>query len=71
MLTAHHLTKSFGVEPILDEVTFSISAGERVGLVGPNGAGKTTLLRLLAGLDQPDAGSVQLVPPHLRLGYLP
>ncbi len=70
MLTAHHISKSFGVETILDQVTFSINAGERVGLVGPNGCGKTTLLRILAGLDEPDGGAVQLTPSDVRIGYL-
>src|SRR5450759_1227608 len=43
---------------ILDHVDAAIAAGDRIGLVGPNGAGKTTLLRLMAGLDEPDAGEV-------------
>ncbi len=71
MLTAHHLTKTFGVETLLDSISFSLNPGERMGLVGPNGCGKTTLLRLLAGLDSPDSGVVQLNPPDLRVGYLP
>ena len=70
MLTAHHLSKSFGVQTILDSVSFSVNRGERVGLVGPNGCGKTTLLRILTGQDQPDAGAVQLTPPDVRAGYL-
>jgi ATPase subunit of ABC transporter with duplicated ATPase domains len=51
------LTKSFGERVLLDNVTWQISQGERVGLCGPNGAGKTTLLKMLAGLDEPDAGA--------------
>ena len=43
---------------ILDHVDAAVAAGDRIGLVGPNGAGKTTLLRLIAGLDEPDAGEV-------------
>ncbi len=70
MLTAHHISKSFGVQTILDSVSFSVNRGERVGLVGPNGCGKTTLLRILTGQDQPDAGTVQLTPPDVRVGYL-
>ncbi len=42
MLTAHHLSKTYGIQPILQDISFSISAGERIGLVGPNGCGKTS-----------------------------
>jgi len=70
-LTAHHLSKSFGVQVVLDDVSFSLNPGERAGLVGPNGCGKTTVLRILVGLDKPDAGNVQLTPADLRVGYLP
>jgi ATP-binding cassette subfamily F protein 3 len=52
-------------------VTFSLTSGERVGLVGPNGSGKTTLLRIAAGLEAADGGSVQRTPATLRVGYLP
>ena len=70
MLTAHHISKSFGVQTILDSISFSVNRGERVGLVGPNGCGKTTLLRILTGQDKPDSGTVQLTPSDLRIGYL-
>jgi ATP-binding cassette subfamily F protein 3 len=71
MLTVHHISKSFGVETILDDIVFSLNPGERAGLVGPNGCGKTTLLNILAGVDKPDSGTFQLSPPSLRVGYLP
>jgi ATP-binding cassette subfamily F protein 3 len=70
MLTAHHIYKTFGVQPILEDVSFSISNRERIGLIGPNGSGKTTLLRILGGLDHPDSGSVVFTRPNLRIGYL-
>jgi ATP-binding cassette subfamily F protein 3 len=71
MLRVHHIRKSYGLDVVLDGVTFSLNPGDRAGLIGPNGSGKTTLLRILAGLERPDGGSVQLTPPSLRLGYLP
>jgi len=70
MLTAHHLSKTYGIQPILDNVSFSLSNDERVGLIGPNGSGKTTLMRILAGLEHPDAGIVVSTRPRLRIGYL-
>jgi ATP-binding cassette subfamily F protein 3 len=70
MLTAHHIHKSYDIHPILQDISFSISTGERVGLVGPNGCGKTTLLRILAGLELPDSGTVISTRSHLRIGYL-
>jgi ATPase subunit of ABC transporter with duplicated ATPase domains len=70
MLTAHQLSKSFGIQPLFHDVSFSINAGERVGLIGPNGSGKTTLLRILAGEEQPDTGTSQC-PGLRRIGYLP
>jgi ATP-binding cassette, subfamily F, member 3 len=71
MLTAHHLTKSYGIHTVLQDVSFSISAGQRLGLIGPNGSGKTTLMRILAGVDEaPDKGSVAHTQPGLRIGYL-
>jgi ATPase subunit of ABC transporter with duplicated ATPase domains len=71
MLNVQHLSKSYGLDIVLKDVSFTLNAGERVGLVGPNGSGKTTLLRILASLEQPDSGHVQWNPPGLRMGYLP
>jgi ATPase subunit of ABC transporter with duplicated ATPase domains len=71
MIVAHDLTKSYGTELVLHEVTFTVNAGERIGLIGPNGSGKSTILRLLAGEESVDRGHVVLDPPDLRIGYLP
>src|SRR4051794_28867159 len=57
-----------GARRVLTDVSFTVSAGERVGLIGENGAGKSTLLALVARLDEPDAGSIA-VPE--RVGLLP
>ncbi len=70
MLSAHHITKTYGIHTVLQDITFSISAGERLGLIGPNGCGKTTLLRILTGQEQPDSGMVARTRPDLRIGYL-
>jgi ATP-binding cassette subfamily F protein 3 len=70
MLTVHQLAKSFALQTLFENVTFSINPGDRVGLVGPNGCGKTTLLRILTGEETAVSGHVTW-EPNLRLGYLP
>ncbi|MEU8799889.1 ABC-F family ATP-binding cassette domain-containing protein [Spirillospora sp. NPDC048819] len=67
-LTAEGLSKSYGSLEIFTDVDLAVDRGSRVVILGLNGAGKTTLLRLLAGVDEPDTGSV--VAGHgLRVGY--
>ncbi|MBO1331331.1 ABC-F family ATP-binding cassette domain-containing protein [Streptomyces sp. VRA16 Mangrove soil] len=58
-LLAHDLVRVLGDRRILDGVSLTASPGRRIGLIGENGVGKSTLLRLLAGVDMPDAGSVE------------
>ncbi|HLF75099.1 MAG TPA: ATP-binding cassette domain-containing protein, partial [Anaerolineales bacterium] len=70
MLSVHRLDKTYGIQPVLRDISFNISASERVGLIGPNGSGKTTLMRILAGFEQPDSGTVVPTRPGLRIGYL-
>src|SRR5437764_4664206 len=69
LLSVQGLTKGFGPRPLFTDLTLDLRAGERVGLIGPNGSGKSTLLRLLAGLDEPDAGTRSL-RRTARLGFL-
>jgi iron(III) transport system ATP-binding protein len=67
------VTKRFGSVVALDNVSFSVEAGEMFFLLGPSGCGKTTLLRILAGLETPDSGTIRFdgkdimgLPPHQR-----
>jgi ATP-binding cassette subfamily F protein uup len=69
LLSVQGLTKGFGPRPLFTDLSLDLRAGERVGLIGPNGSGKSTLLRLLAGREDPDAGSRSL-RRTARLGYL-
>ncbi len=55
-------------EPLLENFSITVAAGERVAIVGPNGRGKTTLLKILAGVLAPDRGEV-VYPPAIRMGY--
>ena len=70
MLNVSGISKSFGSNIVLHNVSFVVSPGQRIGLLGPNGCGKTTLLRIVTGEEAPDAGSVQLSPPNATVGYL-
>jgi ATP-binding cassette subfamily F protein 3 len=70
MVRVSALHKSYGGDPVLRDVSFTLSPGDRVGLVGANGSGKSTLLGIIAGLAQPDAGSVWIDPGD-RVAYLP
>jgi ATP-binding cassette subfamily F protein 3 len=52
------VTKGFGAQTVLQNISFDVPAGSRAGIVGPNGGGKSTLLKMLAGLEQPDSGHI-------------
>jgi ATPase subunit of ABC transporter with duplicated ATPase domains len=68
-LAAHTITKSYGDTVVLDGLSLSVTPSSRIGVVGPNGIGKSTLLRVLAGLEEPDAGTVSR-EPALGVAYL-
>ncbi len=69
LLSAHHLSKSFGARTLFSDLSFRLDTGDRVGLVGENGCGKTTLFKLLTGEMTPDSG--QIVPARgLEIGYM-
>ena len=80
LLDVSKVSKSFGVQPILKELSFSGKAGEVIGLLGPNGAGKTTTLRMLVGTLGPSAGAIKVNGISMKdhpqqaksnIGYLP
>ncbi|MCO4254168.1 ATP-binding cassette domain-containing protein [Pseudarthrobacter cellobiosi] len=61
VLAVNGLVKRYGERTVVDQVSFTIQAGETFGLLGPNGAGKTTIISMVAGLIAADAGSVTVV----------
>lgn len=69
LIQLSHVTKYYGAELILDDVSFRLDRSDHAALVGTNGAGKSTLLRIMAGLEEPDSGSVS-TSRNLRLVYL-
>ena len=69
VLSAQDVAKSFGVNAVLKDVSFTIQQGDRIGLVGVNGCGKSTLMRIIAGLDTQDSGEISIVR-GTRIGYL-
>ena len=69
MINITDLTKSFGSQVLLDNISFQINPKERVGLIGRNGHGKTTLFRIINGEDTPDEGEVQF-PEGYKMGSL-
>lgn len=77
MLRIEHVSKSFGTQRVLDDVSVFVPQGTIYGLLGPNGAGKTTLIRIINGITAPDSGRALLdghrisLLDSVRIGYLP
>ena len=77
LLEVSHVTKSYGANRVLDDVTFKISKGKIVGLLGPNGSGKTTLIKLINDLLKEDSGTIKVegldlgVETKKLISYLP
>ncbi|MGK3649851.1 ABC-F family ATP-binding cassette domain-containing protein [Pseudarthrobacter enclensis] len=70
-LVAKDISGGHGHRRLFENLSFTVAPGDVIGVVGANGAGKSTLLRLLAGVDQPQAGSVSLAPSDAFVGWLP
>jgi ATP-binding cassette subfamily F protein 3 len=70
LLRFHGVSKDYGYRPVLRDVSFRISAGQKLGLIGANGAGKTTIVNLLLSADSPNGGVITRAP-GLRVGHVP
>ena len=73
MLEVHHIFKTYEGKPLLNDLSFKVNTGETICLLGASGSGKSTLLRIIAGLEDSDAGFISFngvdltsTPPHLR-----
>jgi ATP-binding cassette subfamily F protein uup len=69
LINVRSISKAFGADPLFQNVSFTVSEGDRIGLIGPNGSGKSTLLRILAGTEDTDAGEIA-VRKRIRLSYV-
>ncbi|MGA6983671.1 MAG: ABC-F family ATP-binding cassette domain-containing protein [Candidatus Sulfotelmatobacter sp.] len=69
IINAQGISKAFGASPLFQNVSFTVSEGDRIGLIGPNGSGKSTLLRILGGEVNPDSGEIA-VRKRIRLSYV-
>jgi len=69
IINAQKISKAFGAKPLFEDISFTVSEADRIGLIGPNGSGKSTLLRILAGSEHLDTGNLAL-RKRLRLSYV-
>ena len=70
LLTAQNISKTYMERKVLDDVSFFLNEGDKIGIIGINGTGKSTLLRILAGAEEPDSGEV-IRTNGIRISYLP
>lgn len=71
LFSVEHLTKRYGNNTVVNDVSFDIAPGECLGVIGPNGAGKTTTIRMCLGLTAPDAGRITYAPGHTAALEMP
>jgi ATP-binding cassette subfamily F protein uup len=69
IINAQQISKTYGITALFQNISFTVTEGDRIGLIGPNGAGKSTLLQILAGRVTPDSGDVA-VRKRTRLSYV-
>jgi len=69
LINVRGVAKAFGAEPLFHNVSFTVSEGDRIGMIGPNGSGKSTLLRIISGAIEPDEGEIA-VRKRLRMSYV-
>jgi ATP-binding cassette subfamily F protein uup len=69
IINVQGISKIFGANPLFQDVSFTVSEGDRVGLIGPNGSGKSTLLRILAGIVDADSGEIA-VRKRMQISYV-
>ena len=70
LLSAQNISKTYMERKVLDDVSFFLNEGDKIGIIGINGTGKSTLLRILAGAEEPDGGGV-IRTNGIRISYLP
>jgi ATP-binding cassette subfamily F protein uup len=69
IIAAQEISKRYGIAPLFKDISFTISEGERIGVIGPNGSGKSTLLEILYRRVKPDSGDVA-IRKHTKLSYV-
>lgn len=70
LLSAEHIEKNYGMKQLIRDASLYVDTGDKVGIIGINGTGKSTLLRLLAQVEEPDSGTVQVFP-NVQISYMP
>ena len=70
LLSAEHISINFGSRQLLEDVNFYLNEGDKVGIIGINGTGKSTLLKVLAGITEPDGGTISR-NPNVQVSFLP
>ncbi|EPZ59224.1 ABC transporter family protein [[Clostridium] sordellii ATCC 9714] len=70
LISLENITKSYSEKVLVNNISLGINEGEKIGLIGVNGTGKSTLLKIIAGVEEPDGGTITK-PNKVRIEYLP